>query len=85
MSDLDIIIARIVRQIWERHDTDNSGALDRDEARRMLESTTCTSFGMSAKLDEAEFEATFAEIDANGDGVIDYREMVAMVKLTLGL
>ena len=51
----------------------------------MLDSTTCTSLGVSAKVDDAEFEATFTEIDANGDGVISFREMVAMVKLTLGL
>ena len=33
MSDFDSVINKVVDQIWDKFDKDNSGALDKDEAK----------------------------------------------------
>ena len=49
----------------------------------MIEETTFMGLGDCKQLTDKQFEAIFEEIDENGNGVIDQREMVSLIRLVL--
>ena len=49
----------------------------------MIEETTRMGLGECKQMTDREFEAIFEEIDSNGNGLIDKREMVALIRLVL--
>eukprot|EP00354_Favella_ehrenbergii_P003782 CAMPEP_0170453904 /NCGR_PEP_ID=MMETSP0123-20130129/2342_1 /TAXON_ID=182087 /ORGANISM="Favella ehrenbergii, Strain Fehren 1" /LENGTH=122 /DNA_ID=CAMNT_0010716455 /DNA_START=1 /DNA_END=369 /DNA_ORIENTATION=- len=84
MSDLDVIVTHCVKRLWHRFDADNSGSLDRQEARRMLQSSS-VGFGLARHLEEEDFDKMFDELDENSNGLIERHEMVTMLRLVLGI
>lgn len=66
-------------EIWDQYDTDNSGSLDMDEAKRFLKNTL-TEFYDDSDFSDGDFEAAFHEFDADGSGTIEKNEMAIFVK-----
>jgi len=62
-----------MKQMWMRYDGDDSGHLDRNELRHMLEELLERQKGHRNLSDEA-FESCMAFIDINKDGKISYEE-----------
>lgn len=54
-------------------DTDNSGAIDRKELKRLMKK-------LGQALTEAEIDAMMNEVDENGDGEISFEEFKALMQ-----
>ena len=83
-SDIDIVISRCVQEIWQEYDDDNSGSLDKEETRQLIQSTLCD-MSDGKGLSDAEFEACFNEFDMDGSGTIEKNEMIEFIKSITGL
>ena len=85
-EQVDSMINAIVDQIWKDHDTDDSGALDRNEAKGFV----CNMIaemqgeGASKNITEEEFEETFQEFDTDKSGLIERGEMVSFLRKMYG-
>eukprot|EP00347_Sterkiella_histriomuscorum_P018667 403344636 len=84
MSNINKIIEKAVDDIWKTYDKDNSGFLDKDEAKFFVK-TTLTEMGENGEFDDDDFEACFAAFDEDGSGTISKDEMVAFIKKVAGL
>lgn len=58
------------RPVFDRFDTDGSGAIDRKELARLLEA-------LGRDPSDEDLEAIFAKVDANGSGRIAWKEFEA--------
>ena len=89
MSDgVDQLINKIVDDIWNTYDQDNSGALDREETRRFMENTLkemSEGGAGSEAISDEDFDATFKEFDKDGSGTIEKAEMAAFIKKVSGI
>jgi len=56
-----------LRDAFAVFDTDNSGAIDRKELKRLMKK-------LGQNLSEAELDAMMDEVDINGDGEISFEE-----------
>ena len=84
-SDIDMIIAQCVDEIWDIFDDDKSGFLDRDETKRFVE---CTMKDMNDdenfELADEDFEHTFNYFDTDQNGTIERSEMIKFIKKVSG-
>ena len=81
-SDLDMVLAKCVDEIWETYDVDCSGELDKEETHRFVKHT------LAGVIDEDQDEAiehVFNEFDEDGSGLIDRKEMILFIKKVSGL
>lgn len=69
----------IVDVVFVRYDTDNSGALDRNEVKVLI-SDVFTQLDMSRLADPKEIDKFIDEIDQNGDGLIQKGELFDIFK-----
>ena len=72
------IYSQAVDKIWRQFDVDNSGALDKAETKRFLE-TVLADCPPPNNYEESRFEETFTLIDTNKNGLIEKGEMVAFI------
>ena len=79
------VINKCVDEIWSKYDTDNSGALDKEETKKFVSETLQDMSAGDGGVDESEFEKTFNEFDKDGNGTIEKDEMVAFIKKVAGL
>ena len=82
-SDIDMVVAQCVDEIWEVFGTDNSGSLDKDETKRFVKSTLMD-MQEDNPLSDEDFDQCFREFDKNGDGEIERGEMITFIKLVSG-
>ena len=77
-KEIDDIIAKLIDEIWDKYDIDNSGALDREETKRFVMETLSdlSDDGCVANFSDSEFDQCFAEFDKDGSGTIERSEMV---------
>ena len=61
-----------LRDAFAVFDTDNSGAIDRKELKRLMKK-------LGQKLSEQELDAMMDEVDTNGDGEISFEEFKALM------
>ena len=61
-----------LRDAFAVFDTDNSGAIDRKELKRLMKK-------LGQALSEAELDAMMDEVDENGDGEISFEEFKALM------
>ena len=54
-TDIDMVIAKCVDEIWQVYDEDNSGSLDKEETRNFVKHT------LGSQLEEEEFNALFSQ------------------------
>ena len=78
-DEKDRIYTDAVEKIWKNFDDDHSGELDKEETRNFLK-TVLENCPPPNNYDESKFEATFIEIDTNGDGMVDKQEMITFIK-----
>jgi len=62
-----------LRDAFKVFDTDNSGAIDRKELKRLMKK-------LGQALTEAELDAMMNEVDENGDGEISFEEFKALMQ-----
>jgi Ca2+-binding EF-hand superfamily protein len=62
-----------LREAFTVFDTDNSGAIDRKELKRLMKK-------LGQKLSEQELDAMMDEVDTNGDGEISFEEFKELMR-----
>ena len=65
--------------VFRMFDTDNSGAISKDELRMVLADETVSGMAASEGKTEQELEQIFQDIDADGNGEISFDEFSAMM------
>jgi hypothetical protein len=75
-------INKAVEKIWSLYDVDNSGVLEKDEAKDFL-ATVLKDVPGAPEFNEAVFEQQFEKIDLNKDGLIQRGEMFVFIRSTL--
>jgi len=65
----------IVWEAFRKFDRDNSGTIDRKELARVLGDTV-----LAEAMGKKRIQDIFAQVDGNGDGVIDFEEFLAMMR-----
>ena len=83
-TDIDVVIAKCVQEIWSEYDEDNSGSLDKEETRQFVKNTLCD-MSDGKGLSDQEFEMCFQEFDKDGNGTIEKDEMAIFIKKVAGL
>jgi Ca2+-binding EF-hand superfamily protein len=71
-----------VNNYWDIYDTDRSGQLDKDEARRFV-AETLGLIGGSDDFSNDAFEQIFNNFDQDGSGTIEKDEMVGFLRSIL--
>ena len=85
-TDIDMVVAQCVDEIWQTFDVDNSGQLDFDEAKRFVKHTLSEAQdGRGKELSDDDFAQTFKEFDGDNSGMIDRAEMIEFLKTVAGL
>ena len=83
MADIDAVIKKCVEDIWKEYDKDNSGTLEKPEAKKFVKATLDDM--RSGEFSDADFDECFKEFDADGSGAISKEEMSAFIKKVAGL
>ena len=83
-TDIDVVIAKCVQEIWIEYDDDNSGSLDKEETRQFVKNTLCD-MGDGKGMSDEEFEQCFSEFDEDNSGTIEKHEMIAFIRNITGL
>ena len=68
----------VIDNIWDTYDVDNSGALDKEEARKYIQDTT------GDVPSQEVFDEMFSNFDKDNSGTIERAEMLVFVKQLLG-
>ncbi len=84
MADLDEYFRGVVDDIWAEFDKDGSGVLEKDEAKKCIQSALSV-MEDADELSEADFEECFKEFDKNGNGTIEKDEMIIFLKKVGGV
>lgn len=67
--------------LWEAHDTDKNGYLDKKEAKTYLdEISKCIDKERAENYDKSKFDALFEKFDENGDNFLSKSEMSVFIK-----
>jgi len=66
-------------QAFKTFDVDGSGTIDKEELMKLLGVDTITDM-IDAKVTEKEVDAIMKEVDLNGDGKIDFKEFLTMMR-----
>ena len=73
-------IQKAIDLIWEEHDRDNSGFLDKSEAQEFVQHTLkYLDSSRLAEFEGSKFDEGFKKFDKDGNGVIQKREMSEFV------
>jgi hypothetical protein len=72
----------IIDQIWGTYDVDRSGALDKEETKKLVKDTL-GNLGSGDEFSEEAFNEVFATFDKVGSGTVEKPEMVDFIKLLL--
>ena len=70
--------------MWENHDRDNSGQLDKEEAREFIRELL-TALDLGDVFSDELFEVMFAEFDEDQSETVEKSEMLDLIKNILGL
>ena len=84
MSAVDEYFRGVVDDIWAEFDKDGSGVLEKDEAKKCIQSALSV-MEDADELSEADFEECFKEFDKNGNGTIEKDEMIIFLKKVGGV
>lgn len=76
---LDLLVEKIIQDVWNHYDKDKSGYLNRTEARKFLKKALAD-LQEGEKFTESKFTETFAEIDKNKSGTISQKEMRLFIR-----
>ena len=76
--NFDAIIAKVVDDIWDEFDNDNSGALDKKETKKLIKKMP--EFSGGEELSDEDFEAVFKEFVKDGNGTIEKDKMAFFIK-----
>ena len=79
-TERDRALKNVVDKIWAKYDVDNSGSLDKEETRRLLQEACIDCPPPHNIYEEAKFEPTFQAIDKNQNGRIEKVEMFMFLK-----
>lgn len=79
MSDQDIAIKQQIDDIWDQYDTDRSGALDKNETKKLVKDAFFSQ-GVGKKFSQEAFDVIFAKFDTDKSGTVEKYEMVAFYK-----
>jgi Ca2+-binding EF-hand superfamily protein len=67
--------------LWDTHDTDKNGYLDRKEAKTYLnEISKCIDKDRAENYDKEKFDQLFEKFDENGDNFLSKSEMSVLIK-----
>ena len=72
----------IIDQIWETHDVDHSGALDKKETLKFVQDTL-GNLGSGDEFNQEAFDELFVNFDKDGSGTIEKPEIVDFIKQLL--
>ena len=72
-------------EIWSKYDDDNSGELDKEEAKLFVQDTLAGVDAESNGFSDEDFDACFLLFDKDGSGSIDKSEMVQFIIQVAGL
>ncbi|KAF9576044.1 hypothetical protein EC968_000604 [Mortierella alpina] len=61
-----------LKQLFEQHDTDHDGCVNREELKNLILST-----GQEIDLEDAEI--AIDSVDSNGDGALNYEEFMSLM------
>lgn len=61
-SEIDLVIKKCVNDIWNDYDKDNSGVLEKDEAKKFVQASLLE-ISDNGEFDDAAFEECFNEFD----------------------
>ena len=84
VSEIDLVIAKCVDEIWSTYDKDNSGYLDKQETKAFV-MDTLSDMADGAGFSDSDFDQCFGEFDKDGSGTIEKNEMVQFIKTVAGL
>ena len=84
MTGLDTVISKCVDDIWDKFDTDKSGALDRSETKEFIKKAL-HNIEENESFSEEDFDACFKEFDRDGSGLIEKEEMTHFIMKIAGL
>lgn len=65
-----------LRTAFQMFDTDNSGKIDASEVKTLLEGED-----FKDQISKEQLNRIIKEVDANGDGEIDFEEFLSMMRL----
>ena len=82
MENEEASIAVVVNETWSSYDIDNSGELEKEEARNFL-SELLPDMKNGYLFSDENFEKLFNEIDTDGSGTIDRAEITEFIKRSL--
>ena len=68
----------VVDEIWSSYDVDQNGVINKSEARDFVQ-TYMPDFQPGFQYTDQTFEALFSQIDSDGSGELDKKEMAAFV------
>ena len=83
MADMDAVIKKCVNDIWDEHDTNDDGILDKDETKEFVRATL-EDMDEKNQFSEGDFTDCFKAFDKDGSGTIEKPEMVLFIKDILG-
>ena len=75
------IVDQIIEEMFEKYDADNSGDIDKVEAKKLIEDI-CMTQGRPFKA--SAFDQTFVALDRDDSGQIDKHEMKVFIKAMIG-
>ncbi len=79
----DQAIQSVIDQIWYTYDTDQSGALDKQETKKFVQDTL-GNLGSGDEFSDDAFDEVFATFDKDNSGTVEKAEMVVFIKQLLG-
>ena len=83
LKKYDATFSKSIDQMWEEHDIDKNGYLDKDEAKTFLdELAQVISENRKKFYDPNNFESIFEEYDEDGNNYLSKSEMSALIKMT---
>ena len=73
-------IQKAIDMIWDEHDQDKSGFLDKIETKAFVQNTLkYLNKSRVAEFDDSKFDTGFKKFDKDGNGVIQKAEMAEFV------
>ena len=76
MKDQATQVQKAIDLIWDEHDKNNDGFIDKQEAKEFVKHTLqYLDSSILAEFDGSKFDKGFRKFDKDGNGVIQKREM----------
>lgn len=71
------IFEKLLKQLFEAYDADNSGELDKEEIKKLI-NDTCSEMGC-AQAEDSEIDEMVKLFDTSGDGLFNFDETYDMI------